>query len=152
MGKWACEIWLHQQWLGKLSNSKHLWATPPHYHPEHNVRISTSEQATSRRHQEPFTHPNLPLTASMVVTTQSFEQTYTTPAHDNNNTTMWNHPISNTKFVNLPAVCHPDTPTKTHSCNGCEQTASDTNQNPNQYNSPDECFEQPNAKPLSHLP
>lgn len=93
--KWACELWLHQQWLGKLSNCKHLWATPPHYHHEHNVRISTSEQATSRKHKELCTHPGLPLTASVVATTQNLEQQCATPTHGNNNTTMWNNPVSN---------------------------------------------------------
>ena len=47
-------MWLHQQQLGKLTNSKHLWATLPHHHHEHNLKISTSEQATSTKHKEPF--------------------------------------------------------------------------------------------------
>ena len=117
--------------IGKLTNSKHLRATPPHYHHEHNVRISTSEQATSRKHQEPFTHPNLPLTAGMVVTTQSLENTNALPPPPRQQ--QHHHveePCLKCPTCRLPAMCHPNTPTKTHLCTGWAQTTPDTNQSP----------------------
>ena len=46
---------------------------------KHNMRTSTSEQATSRMCKEPCTHPMYALTASMVITTQNIEQQYATP-------------------------------------------------------------------------
>ena len=73
-GKWACEVWLHQQQLGKLTNSKHLWATLPHYHHEHNLkkyRHQSKPRAESTKSL--LLSPNLPLTVGMVVTTQNLE-------------------------------------------------------------------------------
>ena len=111
-GKLACEVWLHQQQLGRLSNSKHRWATPPHYHHKHTVSISTSEQATSRKHKEPCTHPQSALTAGMVFTTQNFEHKYT-PLHPRQRRHYHvEEPCLRYPPCHFPTMCHSNTPTK----------------------------------------
>ena len=93
-------------------------------------KISTSEQATSRKHNDPFAHPNLPLTAGMVATTQNLEQIYTTPHPQQQQHHLVEEPCQTYPTCHLPAMCHPNTPTKTDSCNGWEQMAPDANQSP----------------------
>ena len=93
-GKLACEVWLHQQQLGRLSNSKHRWATPPHYHHKHTVSISTSEQATSRKHKEPFTQPQSAPDSRHGCHNAKPRTQRIAPTHDNNTTTMCKNPVS----------------------------------------------------------
>ena len=118
-------MWLRQPRLN-LTKSKHLWATPPHYHYGHSVIISTSELATSRSTRSllhTHTHTTLPPTAGMVVTTQNLQhKCITRPRTATTTSPMWENPASITQTIYLPAMCHPKKPTKTHSCTGWEQT------------------------------
>ena len=127
-------MWLRQPRLGSLTSSKHLWATPPHYHYGHSVIISTSELATSRStrsllHTHTHTHTHsAPDSRHGCHNGKPPTQMHYPPMHSNNNIPMWENPASITQTIYLPTMCHPNKPTKTHSCTGWEQTTPDAKQ------------------------
>ena len=82
-------MWLRQPRLN-LTKSKHLWATPPHYHYGHSVIISTSELATSRStrsllHTHTHTHHSASDSRHGCHNAKPPTQMHYPPTHSNNN-------------------------------------------------------------------
>ena len=123
-------MWLHQQQLGKLSNSKHLWATPPHYHHEHNVRIFDIRAGHEQKAQGTFYTPQSAPDSRHGCHNAKPRTSMHYPHPRQQQHHHVEEPCLQYSTCHLPAMCHPNTPTKTHSCNGWEQTTPDANQRP----------------------
>ena len=95
-----------------------------------NIDIRASHE---QKHKEPFAHTHThthsaPDSRHGCHNAKPPTQMHYPPMHSNNNIPMWENPASITQTIYLPTMCHPNKPTKTHSCTGWEQTTPDAKQ------------------------